>query len=679
MIIKEKRSISEITLFIMDKITDLISCLFNLVCDLFFHGLILVVLAGFAVLALGLIYAVPMYRAYDEYGYCVAMNSVPEDFALTESSTIYSRTGNPLATLALDSDLTYTDYDAIPDTVKQAFIAIEDRTFWTNEGVDYRGIVRVILDYLATRGGEEHGASTITQQLVRAKYLSNEVSIERKVKEICISRYISKKYSKQQILEFYVNNACFGNNIYGIAGAAKAYFDTDLADLSLSQVAYLCALPNRPTYYNPYKNPERALERRDKILNDMVECGFISVSDKIAAEEERINISRPKYQYNNYESTFATDCAIKYLMKYNGFEFRYKFDSDEDAVQYSSKYLKAYDKAKKELYTGGYSIYTSLDHGCYETLQGILDDEMSFNTEKDEKTGLYKLQGALACIDNHTGKVIAVVGGRTQDYAEILGNSQVYTFNRAYQAFRQPGSSIKPLSVYTPALMKGYEPDTIVENIDVSEAKVDTQNIKEMHGPALELREAVEKSLNGVAVKVYDDITPEYGMSFLEKMHYEKLCKDDYYISGALGGYTNGVSPVEQASGYATLENDGLYRGKTCITSIINRAGEEIYKDPDPEQIYDSDAAKTMKDILQGVITKGTASQMKWYDSSEEEAFGKTGTTNASKDGWFCGATDDYTIAVWVGYDQPEELEGLYGATYPAEIWKRGMLAMLSE
>lgn len=612
----------------------------------------------------------PTYQEYLQFAKEAVLNSSEEDFTLNESSTVYDSDGNILANLHEDSDLEYLSYDEIPDEAINAFIAVEDRSYWTNSGIDLKGIIRVAYNAVMTKGDEVHGASTITQQLARNIFLTHEVSIERKAKEILIAQELTDKYSKRQILEFYINNVCFANGVYGLSGASKAYFNCGVDELSLSQIAYLCAIPNRPSYYDPYKYPENAIERRDKILGDMYECGYISNKDYQIALNEDIIIDRPEYTFNDYETTFAVDCAVKYLMKLDGFNFQYKFATTEEYKSYHESYSEKYAEMKHELYTGGYEIYTSLDSNVYNNLQTILDENLAFNDEIDEETGIYSLQGAITCIDNDTGKVVAVVGGRSQD------TNNIYSLNRAYQSYRQPGSSIKPLIVYAPALELGYTANTTVEDISVTEAKKKDVNVQELHGTQMTLRSAVENSKNGVAWKLFDRIQPSYGMEFIENMHYSNLCPDDYYNSSALGGFTYGTTTVEQASGYATLANHGIFREPTCIVSIKDRDGNEVFEEYEEISIYSSKSADDMVDILKGVITQGTASKLRWNSSSDIEAFAKTGTTNDSKDGWLCGSTPYYSIAVWVGYDTPRTLSNLYGATYPGQIWKECMLSV---
>lgn len=659
-------------LFVLEVALGVICEAFRIIRVTFFRLLLLLVVVGIAggIFAYNKFY--PMYKEYSKYADELVSQVTYADFNINESSTVYNSDGDVLAVLRENADSKYLNYEDIPQDVVNAFIAVEDRTFWENDGVDYKGIARVILRAIKTEGDEVHGASTITQQLVRNNFLTREVSIERKAKELLIARRLAKQFSKREIMEFYVNDICYANGIYGISGASKAYFNKDISDCSLSEVAYLCAIPNRPSYYDPYKSPENAIERRDKIIDDMLECGMISLSDARQAKSKEISISKPEQVFNDYETTYAVDCAIRYLMGQDGFEFKYSFENMDEYRNYHSQYDETYAETRHKLYTGGYKIYTSLDSEAYEGLQTVLDEGLAVNEEVNEETGIYTLQGAITVIDNETGKVVAVVGGRSQEK-----ENQVYGFNRAYQSYRQPGSSIKPIIVYTPALERGYKDTTTVYNINVDAAKKKGADPQKMTGTAMTLREAVEKSRNGVAWQVFDKITPSVGLSYVENMHYSNLCPDDYFDASSLGGLTNGVTTVEQASAYAALSNHGVFRDPTCIVSILNREEKEIYKDPEEVQIYKSKAADDMVDILKGVLFRGTASNLKWSKSTKMDAFCKTGTTNNSKDGWLCGSTPPYSIAVWVGFDQPRAMNNLYGNTYPGQIWKSAMLYMI--
>lgn len=605
-------------------------------------------------------------------------SSTPDTFRLAQTSYIYSDDGTQLAALAESEDATYLDYEDIPADVVNAFVSVEDRTFWNNSGVDYKGILRVCVNYVKTKGQVAEGASTITQQLARGTFLSNEKTLSRKIKEIFIARQLTKKYTKEQIMEFYCNSCCFANGIYGVEDASQKYFGRSVSDLSLSETAYICAIPNRPEYYNPLKNSENAISRRNKILQDMYECDYITKDAGDAALAENITVAEVSDEedtFYNYEATYAINCAIRYLMKQDGFEFKSHFEDDADYDTYNAYYDEMYKQAKHKLYTGGYKVTTTMNLKAQKNLQKIFDKELAFNTKVDESTGIYQFQGAMTVIDNETGKVVAMIGGRSQDELQ-----QTYSLNRGFQSFKQPGSSIKPLVIYTPALEEGYDANSTLTEIDVKAAKKSTsEKISKMSGQKMSLRYAVEDSKNGCAYSLYNIITPKVGLSYIENMNFSKIVQQDYTLSSGLGGLHHGTNTVEMANAYSTLENHGEYRQADCISSILDASGNEIYEEPESKTVYTRSASDQMTDILEGVLNSsaGTAKGLKWSSASDVAAAAKTGTTNDNNVAWFCGYTPYYTISVWVGYDYPKSVKGLWGNTYPAYIWKEAMLYMI--
>ena len=617
----------------------------------------------------------PILASYYDQVDDIIESSSDSDFHINEGSVIYDNKGNVLANLYDTSFNTYLNYEDIPKNVVNAFIAIEDRTFWTNSGVDYKGIIRVGYRYLLTKGDEAHGASTITQQLARSIYLTREQSMSRKIKEIFLSQGLTKKYSKEKIMEYYVNTCNYGNGIYGIEGASQAYFNKSASELTLAEAAYLAAIPNRPSYYNPWDCIDNAIPRQQKILGDMMQLGFITTSEYEEAMKQKIELKDKEFVYNDYLSTYAIDCAVRYLMQLDNYEFRYEFNDMDDYSSYQSQYNEDYNVYKQKLYTGGYRIYTSLDKTVYNKLQTIVNDVLAtYNNEKTED-GKFALQGAMTVIDNKTHKVVALVGGRSQE-----SDSKVYSFNRAYQAYRQPGSSIKPVIVYTPALANGWTPDTIVHNIDVSVAKKPGVDAQSLSGVSMTLRSAVEQSKNGVAWQIFDALGARNELKYLQKQRFRNICPNDYNNAASLGGLTYGVSTVEMASAYETISNNGTYYEPTCIVKFLDKNDKDIYEKTKPvKDVYTKSATKQMRDICSGVLTVGTAKNLQWYSKSDMPAFAKTGTTNSSKDIWFCGSTPYYSVSVYVGFDTPRAMYGVYGSSYSGAIWKDAMLYLTKD
>lgn len=619
--------------------------------------------------------------------------SSKEDFLPNETTFIFTDEGRPIKKLTLDQDSEYLEYEKIPQDVIDAFVAIEDRNFWNHKGIDLKGITRVLLEYGQTDGEEKHGASTITQQVTRRAFLTTDKTMERKIKEIFYAFEMEKKYSKEEIMEFYVNDIYYANQCYGIAAASKFYFNKDVNDLTLSETAYLCAIPNIPSYYDPVKNPENAIPRKNKILNDMLECDLITKDEYRIAYNSNINLdySANHIEISDYQTTYAIKCATEYFMKLDGFEFRYEYEDSEDFNEYNRLYNEAYEIAYKKLCSQGYRVYTSLNDDVQNFMQEALDKQMAWNTEINDK-GVYELQAAATLIDNSTGKVIAIVGGRSQDKEEleealeeekVTENSEenneetevmkddsetLYSLNRAYQSFRQPGSSIKPLIVYTPGMELMFTPKSTIFSISVTAVNKKGTDISKLTGPAYSYRDAVVTSNNGAADYVYYRVGPRNGLQYLQNMGFHKIVPEDYTMSSGLGGFTYGVSTEEMAGAYCALANGGIHRNPTCIVSIIDRNGNEIYVDEEEKQVYGKDASYAMCDIIKGVITRGTARRsVKW--DKKIDIGGKTGTTNDYKDGWFAGNTPYYSLAVWAGYDSPRTVSGLQGGTYPTRIW----------
>ncbi len=433
--------------------------------------------------------------------------SKAELFRKGETGLVYDKKGKLLKAYKGEKDSYYIEIQDIPEIVMDTFITAEDRKFYKHKGVDYLAILRAVIAML--RNGEvTQGGSTITQQLSRTVFLSMDKTWERKMEEIFIAQNMEKKYTKSQIMEFYLNNIYFGNGYYGIQAAAQGYFSKNIDELDLSQTVFLCAIPNNPSLYDPVNHKKNTLARRDRMLDSMLEQGVISQKSADEAKEEKIKLKRKKgIKKNNYVETFVNYCAIRALMKQQGFEFQYYFDSEKEEKKYNKEYKKLYRECESSLYTSGYRIYTSIDSGQQKKLQEAVDTGLSAYQDVSEE-GIYKFQGAGVTIDNTTGYVTAVVGGRSQDY-------EGYTLNRAYQSFRQPGSAIKPLLVYTPALERGYTPDTIVMDEPFDDGPSNADGVFE---GAITLRHAVKKSKNTIAWKLFDELTPVTGLSYLKSM-----------------------------------------------------------------------------------------------------------------------------------------------------------------
>ena len=564
----------------------------------------------------------------------VARESSASDFQTGQVGEVYDSDGNRIALLQNDKNIIYLTSDQIPELVKQAFVSIEDKRFYKHHGSDPFAIVRAVTSLLG-KGRITQGGSTITQQLVRNIYLTHTIRWERKVEEIFIAHAMEREYSKDELLEFYINNIYFSNGCYGIEAASQKYFSRSVSDLNLSETAFLCAIPNNPSIYDPLTHADKTIERRNLILQNMLDDGIINEQQYTDAVNEKITLNPYSPSYTRtWAHTYIYECATRALMEATG---------------------KDYDTCHDMLYNNGYKVYTSIDMEAQELLQTTVDTELEdYNTRNNN--GSYALQASAVTIDNTTGLVTAIVGGRSQDDVSA-------DYNRAYLSFRQPGSSIKPLIVYTPALERGYTASSTV----VDSKEPDGPSNAGSYSGAISLRTAVEQSKNTVAYKLFRELTPEVGLQYLLNMNFSSIQDSDYVLSAALGGLSKGASCLEMTSAYATLENEGVFRQPTCVTLITDSKGNVVVRpETEEKQVYQSSAAHEMTNILEGVLTRGTAHGKALTNMP---CAGKTGTTNDNIDGWFVGYTAYYTTGVWVGFDSPRSTHSLSGATYPLDIW----------
>ena len=587
-------------------------------------------------------------------------NSSLEDIQGQRVGTIYDSTGGIIAELKNERNIRYLTSEEIPQSVKDAFVSVEDKRFYKHNGVDLFALTRAVTK-LINKDAITQGGSTITQQLARNVFLSHEVSWQRKVKEMFTAWEIEKMYSKDEILEFYVNQIFYANNCYGIESASQKYFGKTISECSVSEVAFLCAIPNSPSHFDPLDHKENTLKRRNVILKAMYENDKLSKEEYDAALSEEISVDSHSKTYEpSWAKSYAIHCIVEEMMAADGFEFKYEFPQVTDREDYEELYNETFAQYREKLYLSGYQIYTSIDPVHQKALQSAIDLKLEeYNTKNTN--GTYALQCAATCIDNETGLVTAIIGGRSQ--ADVS-----YDYNRGYLSSRPPGSAIKPLVVYTPLLERGYTADSMVTDKKDPEGP---KNANNSYAGSVSIRTAVEKSINTVAWSKFNELGAETAMNYLLEMEFGDIMPQDYTGSSALGGFTRGASTLEMSGAYTALANQGAYRSPSCIMRVEDSYGNIVYEhQADVKQVYDAKAAAAMTEILKGVMTNGTA---KGQGLAGMPSAGKTGTTNENKDGWFAGYTPYYTTSIWVGYDSPRWLKGLTGSAYPAEIWHNFM------
>jgi penicillin-binding protein 1A len=551
------------------------------------------------------------------------------DFQPSRSTQIYARDGSQLANLYHENRI-WVKIDDVPQRVRNAFIATEDRNFYHHHGLDFVGIARAAL---ADWHHEQfQGASTITQQVARALFLSNEVSISRKVQEALLALEIERNYTKNEILERYLNLIYFGAGAYGIQAASHTYFGRDVATLSLAQAAVLAGLPAAPSDYSPFVSLKRAKLRQAHVLDRMAENHYITRTQAKAAKTAPLElVAYRESGVNSYKFPYFTTFAVDQLERQFG---------------------------NHTVYEGGLQVYTTID----PRLQQIAADAVAYGMRQARADGIGAHEEALIAMRPSTGEILAMIGG-----AEPF--SLTHQFNRAWQARRQPGSSFK-VFVYTAAVDQGMTPITQVDDSPVTYPAGDgtmwspQDDDHRFYGP-MTLRHALAESRNVVAVKLLQQIGVDRVIQYAKRMGVTEPLGED--LSLALG--TSVVSPLDMASGYGTLANGGVHVSPTSLRVVRDSLGSTLldHTYPQESEVVSSATAYVMTSMLQSVITQGTG-----YPNAvlDRPAAGKTGTTSDFHDAWFVGYTaDDLVAAVWVGNDDNHKMQESYGGNVPAKTW----------
>ena len=551
------------------------------------------------------------------------------------ASQFYDINGNVIYTTLSEERRVPVSIDKIPKHVQQAFIAIEDNRFYEHSGIDYRGTARALVSTLS--GREVQGGSTITQQLAKNAFLTQERSIIRKIKEAFIAKELEHKYTKDEILTMYLNQIYFGQGAYGIESASLYYFGKHVQNLDIAEAATLAAIPKSPNYYNPFENPKESKNRQELVIDQMVKYGFISADSAAKAKAKKMVYSTSHKQQNNPRGYFFDMISQKVIAEVGA-----------DA-----------------LYKGGLKIYTTLDMDMQLAAEKAMRHLPNYYTDSKKLT---QPQMALAAVDPKTGYVKAMIGGRGQD-----------KFNRATLAVRQPGSAFKPF-VYLTAMQNGFTPASIIEDKEEEFAKGWKPQNSDMqwHGK-VSLRTALKRSLNVPTIKLAREVGVDKIVANVEKMGITTLvdsgADSDVNLAMALGGLSKGVNPLEMASAYGVLATNGLYNKPIALLKIVDRDGKVLYQaKPQSKRVVDAASAYLTTNMLEDVLVSGTGGGM----GIGRPAAGKTGTTDTYIDAWFVGYTPDLSTAVWVGDDNNKPMQRMYGSGAPLSIWHEFMINALA-
>jgi len=586
-------------------------------------------------------------------------NMDESDFRRMSDTEVFDSANNRIGVISAGHYI-YDSFADISENIRKAYVDQEDRRFYSHNGVDVVAMMRALVSYVKHRGSVTQGASTITQQVIKNTYLTQERTLERKLTEIIIAPELERRFGKDKIMEFYCNGNYYAHGCYGVEAASRYYFGKSAKDVDVWEAALLAGISNRPSTYDPVKHPDNALKKRNDVLKSMYACKDITEEQLEEYQKKPLNIVKTEQQVavENYQTSYAIHCAALELMKNENFEFAYSFNTQKEYLEYQEKYKDAYAEKSDEIRAGGYKIHTTLDSAIQDILQTHLDSALKSKTERQEN-GKFALQGAAAVINNEWNTVVAIVGGRGTDDE----------YNRAFLSSRQPGSTIKPLIDYGPAFETGsFYPSLVLND---HEWDGGPSNSGGNYYGYVSIREALNRSLNTVAWQILQKIGTETGLSYLAKLHFSTVSWADLSAPAvSIGGFTNGVHVTDMAKGYAALSNNGVYSDRTCIASLIyDKTGKELFSGYEQKtQVFTPGTAYMLTDILKGTLDKsyGTGYGL---DIKGQQAAGKTGTTNSSKDTWFCGYTRYYTTAVWVGYDTPRAMPGVYGSTYAGKIW----------
>ncbi|MET1171195.1 transglycosylase domain-containing protein [Paenibacillus amylolyticus] len=555
----------------------------------------------------------------------------PEAMQVASSTMITNAEGTEISRLHTQTKgySEYAELNAMPDLLKMAFLATEDRRFYNHDGLDFIGLGRAIMQDILHMNLSQ-GGSSITQQLARNLYLNGDKTLSRKVNEISIAMALEKKYSKDEILEMYLNQIYMGRQQYGVKAAAWRYFGIkDMHQLKLWQIATLAGMPKGPSIYNPVDHPELSKQRRAVILGLMHEQGLITRKQMLQARD--VDFTPPETVLNATTSPGLSEPA---------------YVSAVDAVIQEASRLTG--KSEAEIQSAGWVIQTGLDEQAQLAMEETFADATRFPDDRQDE----QVQASMVIIDQHNGEVKAMMGGRNPLKGGI---------NRAIMDARQPGSSFKPIIAYGPALESGkFKPESILPDKRMQYGSYQPSNLGGRYSGSIAMSQALQKSINAPTVWLLHETGLNDAHQFAARLGIE-LGKEDLNLSIALGGVHQGVSPMKMAQAYTVFANHGQLNTAHLIREITDSQGRTIFAHKsENKQVISSSTANAMTRMLQNVVSQGTGSRAQL---GQHKVAGKTGTTQAAlpgvgreanRDLWFVGYTSNWTAAVWMGFDHTD-------------------------
>lgn len=535
------------------------------------------------------------------------------------TTVIYDPNGEVISTVS-NSKIEGVSINQIPDALIEAVVSVEDQRFYKHHGLNYLRMGRALMEN-AFKGKIASGGSTITQQLAKNVFLTQERTYSRKFKELILAKKIERKYSKEEIMEQYLNQIYFGDGAWGVQRAAQTYFGKDVSELTVSESATLAGIIKAPSNLSPTKNMEKSVKRRNLVLSLMLREQYVSQEEYDEAIGQKLELADSTVPHDEKNYPYYIDRVV------------------DEAVN-------TYQLTKDQVLSGGLHITTEINPVVQNALEDVYADERNF----PESTPDQLLQSASVFVNPKTGGILALVGGR--------GEYTQGRFNNATNLIRQPGSALKPLAVYTPALENGYRMSDLLVDEPIDMDGYSPKNIDQHYRGEVTMYEALANSYNVPPVWLLNQMGVQEGVSAVERFGIS-LTKNDRTLGLALGGLDKGTSPLRMAQAFSAFANDGVMEEAHAIKEIKDSEGKVLGKwQGESVQVTDAEVAKQMTHMLQGAVEEGTG---KKAQISGMDVAGKTGTTqlpfegvNGSKDHWFVGYTPDIAGAVWLGYDKTD-------------------------
>ena len=603
---------------------------------------IILILFLIALVALGIVMAISAF----------SWKNITEDMFNNENSVVVDTNGDVIATLGVEQKKLKIEYEDIPDNLVHAYVAIEDERFYSHHGVDIKRTGAAILTYITHFGNSSFGGSTITQQLVKNLTGDSSDSVMRKVKEWWKAFLLESYFSKEEILEMYLNIIYVGPNIYGVQAGSRYYFDKDAEDLSLAECAYLAGINNSPNSYNPFvddDNTELITNRTNTVLQKMLELGYIEedeYNEAVSEVNNGLDFDKGKIETENPIYSYHTDALITDIVSDLAEE---KNISETFATNY--------------LNMAGLTIHSTQNSDIQDDVETeFLKRQYMLDSADGESTS----QAAMVILDHETGNVLACVGG--------LGEKVTFRgLNRATQSLRQTGSSIKPLAVLAPGIDKKiFTASTIYDDEEKTFENDYAPGNNAGYLGEITVRRALESSQNVPFVEMMEEVTPKRAISYLEDMGITSLTQEDENLALALGGLQNGITPLEMAGAYATIANDGIYVEPVFYTSITDKDGKVVLQaEQESHRVFSAQVAYILKELLKQPV-EGNHGTATYCSISGIDVAAKTGTTDEYYDKWLCGFTPYYTAVTWFGFDENESIY-YYNQNPAGIIWSNVM------